>query len=157
MSIIKKLAFVFCFILLALCNLNASGVKGTPQGKAGVAVGEKAPLITEELRKAHKDGKAILLMFGNTWHCQYCEKTWANIESLMPKYEKDVTAIQKATQRVKFWEPDEEAVNLARAYGIFGEPWLFVIDKEGIVKYIFIGFAGKDEIEEELKNAMVKN
>jgi len=144
------------FLFLMAHNLRA-GVVGTPEGKPRIEIGDKAPLITPELIKANKEGKVILLMFGNTWHCQYCEKMWSNIEALMPQYKKDVASILKATQRVKLWQPDEEGINLAKAYGIIGEPWLFIIDRKGIVKHIFMGFAGKDKIEEELKKVLVKN
>lgn len=151
----KKL---WSFILLAILFLPHNiqgGVIGTPDGKPAVRVGDKAPLVTEELRKAHGEGKVILLMFGNPWHCQWCEKVWHNIQTILPKYNKDAVAILKTHQRVKWWEPNEEGKMLGRIYGIIGEPWLFLIDKEGIVRHIFMGFSGIGQIEEELKKVVI--
>jgi len=132
-----------------------AGVKGLPEGESRVKVGEKAPLETTELKKAHEEGKAILLMFGNPWHCIACEKMWF-VKEIMPKYEKEFAFIQLAAQRVKFWDPPEANVKLARRYGIQGEPWMFVIDKKGIVQHIFIGFTKVERIEEEMKKLLEK-
>jgi thioredoxin-related protein len=131
-----------------------AGVKGTPEGKPRVAVGDRAPLESEELREAQAAGKGILLMFGNPWHCIHCEKVWLNIKELLPRFEKDVAFVLVAARRVKFWEPPDENVRLARRYGIVGEPWVFLIDKSGIVRRIFIGFTEKGTIEAELTNLL---
>ena len=98
----------------------------------------------------------ILLMFGNIDHCIYCEKVWGNINALMPKYGSDIVPILKAHRASKFWAPEDEAVKLGEIYGVVGEPWLFIIDKEGIVRHIFRGFTGKTEIETEIKKVLIK-
>ncbi|MBI4562005.1 MAG: thioredoxin family protein [Candidatus Rokubacteria bacterium] len=140
-------------LVLALALLPQdlqAGVKGTPEGKPRVAVGDRAPLESEELREAHATGKAILLMFGNPWHCIYCEKVWLNIKELLPRFEKDIAFVLVAAQPVKFWEPPDENVRLARRYGIVGEPWVFLIDRSGVVRHIFVGFTERQRIEAEL-------
>lgn len=131
-----------------------AGLRGLPEGKPRVEVGSQAPLDTEDLRKAHEEGKAILLMFGNPDHCIYCEKVWSNINDLRPQYEKEVAAVLKAHRASKFWGPEDEAVALGRRYGVVGEPWLFLIDQKGIIRHIFVGFTGKTQIEVELKKAL---
>jgi len=142
-------------IALLLCpQLLWAGVKGTPEGKARIRVGERAVLETEELREAHGAGKAILLMFGNPWHCLYCERTWFNIREVLPRYEKDLAFVMVAAQRVKFWEPPDENVRLAKRYGIIGEPWIFLIDKNGIVRHIFVGFTEKGKLEAALNTLL---
>ncbi|MBI5682810.1 MAG: thioredoxin family protein [Deltaproteobacteria bacterium] len=143
-------------IIMLICffSISYAGLRGMPDGKPRVEVGDKAPLETADLKKAHEDGKVILLMFGNPDHCIYCEKVWANIRDILPQYEKDVAAFLKTHRASKFWGPENEAVKLGERYGVIGEPWLFVIDKKGIVRHIFMGFAGKTEIENEVKKAV---
>ncbi|MBI2876467.1 MAG: thioredoxin family protein [Candidatus Tectomicrobia bacterium] len=151
---------LFLILSLSLCLAEISpvasyaGLRGMPEGKPKVEVGSKAPLDTEDLRKAHQAGKAILLMFGNPDHCIYCEKVWGNINDLRPHYEKEVAPILKIHRASKFWGPENEAVALGERYGVIGEPWLFLIDKEGIVRHIFIGLTGRSEIEKEVKRVV---
>jgi thioredoxin-related protein len=149
---IVLLGFILVFAFLPL-DLEA-GVKGTPEGKSKVGVGDRAPLESEALREAHGAGKAILLMFGNPWHCIHCEKVWFNIKEVLPRYEKDLAFVMMAAQRVKFWEPPDESVRLARQYGVVGEPWVFLIDKDGVVRRIFAGFTEKGKLEAELANLL---
>ncbi|MBI5180622.1 MAG: DsbE family thiol:disulfide interchange protein, partial [Nitrospirae bacterium] len=54
------------------------------------------------------------------------------------------------------WAPEDEAVKLGEIYGVVGEPWLFVIDREGIVRHIFLGLTGRDAIEKEIKKVLEK-
>ena len=159
----KKYAVCGRQLLLAACCLlffiffpivSHAGLRGLPEGKSKVEVGDKAPLDTADLKKAHEEGKVILLMFGNIDHCIYCEKVWGNIRDLMPQYSKDVAAILKTHRASKFWGPEDEAVKLGEQYGVIGEPWLFIIDKKGIVRHIFMGFTGKTEVENEIKKVL---
>lgn len=129
-------------------------LRGLPEGKSRIQVGDKAPLDTADLKKAHEEGKVIFLMFGNIDHCIYCEKVWGNIRELMEQYGKDAAGILKTHRASKFWGPEDEAVALGEKYGVIGEPWLFLIDKKGIVRHIFLGLVGKTEIENELKKVL---
>ena len=148
---------VFCLLLFMFFPMiSHAGLRGLPEGKSNVQVGDNAPLETADLKKAHEEGKVILLMFGNIDHCIYCEKVWFNIREILPKYEKDVVGILKTHRASKFWAPDDEAVRLGEIYGVVGEPWLFIIDKKGIVRHIFMGFTGKSEIEAEIKKVLVQ-
>lgn len=155
-----KISLLKLFILLSFLALLSSfaeaGLRGMPEGKSNVRVGDKAPLESADLKKANAEGKAIALMFGNPDHCIYCEKVWGNINALMPKYGSDIVPILKAHRASKFWAPEDEAVKLGELYGVIGEPWLFIIDKEGIVRHIFRGFTGKTEIETEIKKVLIK-
>jgi len=144
-------------IILLLPYPLLAGPKGLPEGEARVKVGDRAPLETEELMKAHAEGKSILLMFGNPWHCLYCERIWMTIkDELIPRYGEDLAFVLVTSQRVKFWEPLEEHVKLARRYGIIGEPWLFLIDREGRVRQIFIGFTKREKIDGALKKLFAR-
>lgn len=142
----------FCFMAIALFPItSAAGIRGLPEGKSKVVIGEPAPLEADDLKQAHKEGKIILLMFGNPDHCTYCEKVWTNINALLPQYENNVAGIIKRHRASKFWGPPSEDAALGERYGVIGEPWLFVIDKQGIVRNIIMGPVGKDQIEAELK------
>ncbi|MBI3399338.1 MAG: thioredoxin fold domain-containing protein [Deltaproteobacteria bacterium] len=151
---LKVAATCLVLTVIFLASPSYAGLRGLPEGKSRVQVGDSAPLETEDLSKAHEEGKVILLMFGNIDHCLYCEKVWSNIRELLPQYSKDVAAILKTHRASKFWGPEDEAVKLGERYGVIGEPWLFVIDKKGIVRHIFMGFTGKGEIEAEIKKAL---
>lgn len=150
-----KLFTLLSFLVLSFTFAEA-GLRGLPEGRPNVQVGDKAPLESADLKKAHEEGKVILLMFGNVDHCIYCEKVWGNINALMPKYGSDIVPILKTHRASKFWAPEDEAVKLGEIYGVVGEPWLFIIDKKGIVRHIFRGFTGKTEIETEIKKVLVK-
>ena len=151
-----KNSLLFMVFLLCLCtslvvtNMSYGGIRGAPEGKPLVRVGDRAPLEAEDLKKAHGDGKVILLMFGNPDHCRYCEKVWFNIMDIGSRYEQDVAVIGKRHRAAEFWGPESEDVALGKRYGVIGEPWLFIIDREGIVRHIFMGFAGLTEIETQL-------
>ena len=151
-----KNSLFFMVSLLCLCitlvvtNVSYGVIRGSPEGEPLVRVGDRAPLETEDIKKAHEDGKVILLMFGNPDHCRYCEKVWFNIMDIRSRYEQDVAVIGKRHRAAEFWAAESEDEALGKRYGVIGEPWLFIIDKEGIVRYVFRGFAGLPEIESQL-------
>ncbi|MBI3582541.1 MAG: thioredoxin family protein [Nitrospinae bacterium] len=147
LSLVITLAFLFFFH-----SISMAGLRGLPEGKPRVEVGDAAPMDHPSLIKARETGKAIILMFGNPDHCIYCEKVWGNIRELMPKYKEDVAAVLIRHRGAKFWEPVEEDVLFGQKYGVIGEPWLFLIDKEGIVRQILVGLTGLNQIEEGIIN-----
>ncbi len=151
-----KISLLFMFFLLSLCtslivaNVSYGGIRGAPEGEPLVRVGDRAPLEAEDIKKAHDAGKVILLMFGNPDHCRYCEKVWFNIMDIGSRYEQDVAVIGKRHRAAEFWAAESEDAALGKRYGVIGEPWLFIIDSDAIVRYIFKGFAGLPEIESRL-------
>lgn len=157
-----KISHLSMISLLSLCislvvtNLSYGGIRGAPEGEPLVKVGDRAPLEAEDLKKAHGDGKVILLMFGNPDHCRYCEKVWFNIIDIGSRYEHDVAIIGKRHRAAEFWAAESEDEAIGKRYGVVGEPWLFIIDREGIVRHIFMGFAGLQEIEAKLLT-IIKN
>ncbi|MBI3599021.1 MAG: thioredoxin fold domain-containing protein [Nitrospinae bacterium] len=156
-QIFCSLSSVLCPLFSVLCllifpSVSQSVMKGLPEGKPRVEIGDAAPIEHPSLHKARETGKAIILMFGNPDHCIYCEKVWGNIRELMPKYKKDVVAVLISHRASKFQEAADEDRILGERYGVIGEPWLFMIDKEGIVRQIFPGLTGINQIEEGIKN-----
>ncbi len=138
-------------------SCSEAGLRGMPEGKPKIEVGAHAPLDMAELRKAHKEGKAILLMFGNPDHCIYCEKVWRSVGEIQEENLKDVAGVMAVHRASKFWGPETEAAALGQTYGVVGEPWLFLIDKEGIIRRIYMGFVEKSEIEKGLKQALTSD
>lgn len=153
---IKKIPIIIIAIaFMHFCPLSSeAGLRSMPEGKPVVELGEPAPLNTDELKKAHNEGKAILLMFGNPDHCTYCERVWRSASDLQERYVKEVTAILTVHRASKFWGPESESVALGRVYGVIGEPWLFLIDRDGIIRKIYKGFVEKAEIENGLKQVL---
>ncbi|MEK7679816.1 MAG: thioredoxin family protein [Deltaproteobacteria bacterium] len=150
---IKKISLIITAIaLIHFSPLSCEAVlRGMPEGTPAVEIGSPAPLNTAELKKVHGEGKAILLMFGNPDHCIYCEKVWRSVTGLQEQYAKDAAAILTVHRASKFWGPESESVALGEVYGVVGEPWLFLIDKDGIVRQIYRGFVEKAVIEKGLK------
>lgn len=154
----KKILLLIVFVFyISFPSVSLSVMKGLPEGKPRVEIGDTAPMEHPSLHKARETERAIILMFGNPDHCIYCEKTWGNIRELMPKYKKDVTAVLISYRPSKFQEAAEEDKILGEKYGVIGEPWLFLIDKEGIVRQIFCGLTGIEQIETGLKNLVKPN
>lgn len=154
----NRILLIVTLTFLFFCpSISLAGLKGLPEGKPRVEIGDAAPIDHPSLHKAREIGNAIILMFGNPDHCIYCEKVWGNIRELMPKYKEDVAAVLIRHRGAKFWEPVEEDVLLGQKYGVIGEPWLFLIDKEGIVRQILVGLTGLNQIEEGLKNLVKPN
>jgi thioredoxin-related protein len=149
-----RLVPIFTALLLLLTSQASGVVRGMPEGEAAVEVGSPAPLVAEDLKKAHAEKKAILLMFGNPDHCIFCEKVWRHISELQEASPNDVAAILKVHRASKFWGPESDAVALGRIYGVAGEPWLFLIDRDGVLRRIYKGVVEKEEIEADLKKAI---
>ncbi len=143
--------------LLFSPSISLAVLKGLPEGKSKVMIGDAAPVEHPGLQKARETGKAIILMFGNVDHCIYCEKTWGNVRELMPKYKNDVVAVLISHRPSKFQLAEDEDRILGEIYGVVGEPWLFFIDRDGIVRQIFPGLTGIGQIEDGLKNLIKQN
>ncbi len=143
--------------LLFFPSISLAVLKGLPEGKSKVMIGDAAPVEHPRMQKARETGKAIILMFGNVDHCIYCEKTWGNVRELMPKYENDVVAVLISHRPSKFQLAEDEDRILGEMYGVVGEPWLFFIDRDGIVRQIFPGLTGIGQIEDGLKNLIKQN
>ena len=50
--------------------------------------------------------------------------------------------------------PPPEGVELKKAYGVEGQPWLFMIDKEGTVRFIYMIFVGSDTFRKNIREIL---
>ncbi len=78
------------------------------------------------LDKALATGKPILLEFATPGHCSICDRQLQITKSLLDKYQPNVL----------FLHMDQyENPEAFKAYRVMGDPWTFVIDAKGVVRY----------------------
>src|SRR3989304_1460430 len=58
-------------------------IRGIARGEPKIKIGDKAPLTTPELEKAHKEGKVIALQLGFPPHCPWCDRMDRYINEIM--------------------------------------------------------------------------
>lgn len=152
----KKTLFIFFLISFLIISFSEFSwarelpIRGQPIGESKIKVGEKAPLITPDLEKAHNEGKVIVLMLGYQTHCPWCDRMDRYIRHQMEEtkdFDNRVVFSRWQTEHAKLIPPPDEGVELKKAYGVEGQPWLFLIDKEGIVRYIYKQFIAGDKFK----------
>ena len=160
----RNTAFIMVLVLgLAACNLNLN--PGLLQ------VGAKAPAINTKtlsdvggdlskittyrypdkrmyqlsLADALKTGKPILLEFATPAHCTQCDKQLQTIKALLDKYQ----------SRVVFLHMDQyQNTEAYRQFGVQGDPWTFIIDRHGVVKFDEAGRMLYSEIDRQIQKVM---
>lgn len=79
------------------------------------------------LDEALKDGRPIVLSFATPAHCTVCDKQLQMLSAVMDKYDED---------GVVFLHMDQyQNPGAFIAFQVSGEPWTFIIDDKGIVKF----------------------
>lgn len=97
------------------------------------------------LDKALAMGKPIVLEFATPGHCTVCDKQLQIAKDLMQKYE----------GRVLFLHMDQyENPEAFIAYRVKGDPWTFVIDDKGVVRFQRPGAMLYGEMELAIKNVL---
>src|SRR3989338_3038836 len=156
--ILRRSRRISYILYLASCILHLASIHAEEMLKTSkVKVGEKAP-ITDSLKKPHEDGKAIvLLLLSNPMQCENCEKVSQLIKEEIEKYKDDIAYIAKGGQDIR-GAIDEETIQLKKLYGFLtvGQPWTFIIDKEGVLKKIFFCQISKEELNDAIKQAIEK-
>jgi len=128
-------------------------IRGIARGEPGTKVGDKAHLTTPALKKAHEEGKVIALMLGRPAHCPWCDKMDRFIYTIMKEtnnFDNRAVFIQVQTEIFKMVHPGPEGRKLKKAYGVKGQPWLYIIDKEGIVRYLYKIFTSRDVFKKNM-------
>jgi thiol-disulfide isomerase/thioredoxin len=78
------------------------------------------------LDKALAQGKPILLEFATPGHCTVCDDQLQIVKAMLEKYQ----------DRVLFLHMDQyQNPQAFKAYHVIGDPWTFVIDAKGIVRF----------------------
>jgi len=141
----NRLGVAFLLVLL-------SATAGCLSKDASVKVGEMAPsiktktladvggdfsLITSyrypdermyqlSLDEALRAGRPIVLEFATPGHCTVCDKQLQMLKALLDKYEDDVIFLHMD----QYQNPEA-----FKAFKVIGDPWTFVIDEGGVVRY----------------------
>ncbi len=156
--ILRRSRRISYILFLASCILQLATIHAEEILKTSrVKVGEKAPLA-DSLKKANEEGKAIvLLLLSNPMQCENCEKLGQLIKGEIEKYKDNVSLIAKGGEDIR-GALDEETIQLKKFYGFVtvGQPWTFIIDREGMLKKIFIGQVNKEELNDAIKQAIEK-
>lgn len=177
----KKRALLIFIIIVFIISPLASTLKAQSllPWQIERIIGKNAPDFTVKDLSGNRvslssfKGKPILLNIWATW-CPYCRKERAYLNSLYEEYKDKglviiAVSIDNSTERVKRYLKripagyvvliDEEGIDgvVARSYGVYGLPTSFLINRNGIIKYKFMGLrrwtsrTSKKLIEELLK------
>ncbi len=95
--------------------------------------------------KALQTGRPILLEFATPGHCTNCDEQLQMLKAIMDKYQEQIIVIHI----------DQYANPQAyRAYNVMGDPWTFLIDKKGIVRFERAGRMLYAEMDEAVKQVL---
>jgi thiol-disulfide isomerase/thioredoxin len=92
--------------------------------------------------KALLTGKPIVLEFATPGHCTNCDQQLQMLQGLLEKYQ----------DQIIFIHIDQyENPQAYKAYNVMGDPWTFIIDKSGIVRFEQAGRMLAGEMDEAIK------
>lgn len=134
-------------------------IRGIARGESQIKVGDKAPLVTDELQKAHKEGKVIAIQLGYSSHCPWCDKMERYIREIMKNtnnFDNRAVFIMTQIEHAKMIAPPPEGPILKKAFGVEGQPWLFIIDQTGTVRFIYKIFVGSDTFRRNIGELVEK-
>ncbi len=95
--------------------------------------------------QALASGKPVLLEFATPAHCTPCDRQLQMIKSLLEKYD----------GRMIFIHMDQYSSPEAyKAYRVPGDPWTFVIDGHGVVRFQQAGSMLYSEIEDAIQSGL---
>lgn len=156
---------VICSMVLALSGCDDRLAGGLKKGEAAPRLQTKtladvhgdlsrittyrqpdARMYQYSLDKALALGKPIVLEFATPGHCTVCDKQLQVVKALLEKYQSEVL----------FLHMDQyENPEAFRAYHVEGDPWTFVIDNKGIVRFQRAGSMLYGELDSAIKDVLV--
>jgi len=90
-------------------------------------------------------GKPVLLEFATPAHCTPCDRQLQMIKSLLDKYQ----------GRMIFLHMDQyDNPEAYKAFRVPGDPWTFVIDNRGVVRFEQAGSMLYGELERAIQSAL---
>jgi thiol-disulfide isomerase/thioredoxin len=95
--------------------------------------------------QALASGKPILLEFATPAHCTPCDRQLQMIKSLLEKYQAQMIFIHLD----QYDNPEAY-----KEYGVPGDPWTFVIDGRGVVRFQQAGSMLYNEIESAIQSSL---
>ncbi len=153
-----------CCIAIFLCACDDNLVGGLKKGEAAPRLQTKtladvggdlsrittyrqpdARMYQYSLDKALVLGKPIVLEFATPGHCTVCDVQLQVAKALMEKYQ----------SRVLFLHMDQyENPEAFIAYRVKGDPWTFVIDEKGVVRFQRPGSMLYGELEAAIRGVL---
>jgi thiol-disulfide isomerase/thioredoxin len=101
-----------------------------------------ARMYQYSIDKALQTGKPIVLEFATPGHCTNCDQQLQMLKGLLEQYQ----------DKMIFIHIDQyENPQAYKAYNVMGDPWTFIIDSKGIVRFEQAGRMLSGEMDEALK------
>jgi thiol-disulfide isomerase/thioredoxin len=95
--------------------------------------------------KALLTGKPIVLEFATPGHCTNCDEQLQMLKAILDKYQ---------DQMIFIHIDQYENPQAYKAYQVMGDPWTFIIDKNGIVHFERAGRMLYGELDEAIKQIL---
>jgi thiol-disulfide isomerase/thioredoxin len=96
--------------------------------------------------KALTTGKPVVLEFATPGHCTNCDQQLQMLKGVLDEHENDIV----------FVHIDQYANPQAyKAYNVMGDPWTFIIDRHGIVRFERAGRMLQGEMDEAIKQILL--
>ena len=170
------LAIALSVISVSACGGGGEGTSGatTPAGKGGL-VGNPGPDFALDslngqgkVSLAASKGKVVIVDFWATW-CEPCKKSFPKLQELNVKYKGNLVIIgiseddEKGgiadfgnTHGAKFPLVWDEKKALADKWKPANMPTTFILDKQGVVKFVHQGYHDGEEaeIDKEIKSLL---
>jgi len=162
----KRLAAIGAALALAACSGQVGGggvfLQGHPapsvRTKTLADVGGDLSKITSyrypdprmyqiSFDEALKSGKPIVLEFATPGHCTQCDQQLQLLKILLNEYEGRIIFLHMD----QYYNPEAYT-----AFQVRGEPWTFVIDRNGIVQAVFPGRLLYQEIKPVLEKLVAR-
>ena len=102
-------------------------------------------MYTYSVDQAIASGRPVLLEFATPAHCTPCDRQLQMIKSLLQKYDSKMIFIHMDQY------DDPEAYS---AYHVPGDPWTFIVDRHGVVRFQQAGSMLYNELEDAIQSAL---
>ena len=100
-----------------------------------------ARMYQYSINQALKTGKPMVLAFATPGHCTPCDQQLQMLKAMLDKYQ----------DRVLFLHLDQyQNPQAFKAFGVMGDPWTYVVDTRGTVRYVQSGRVLYGELEAAL-------
>jgi peroxiredoxin len=164
-----------CALMPAVVACSEGGPGPRSAESVNTLVGAKAPSFDlpaqhGSKRAALDSGKVVIVDFWATW-CEPCKVSFPKYQALLGKYDGDLAVIgiseddepegiaefakDTGVEFVLAWDRDKR---IAERYKPEAMPTGYVIDKEGLVRYVHAGYHEGDEatIERQVKSLIAE-
>lgn len=104
-----------------------------------------ARMYQYSIDKALLTGKPVVLEFATPGHCTNCDEQLQMLKSVMDKYE---------SQMIFIHIDQYQNPQAYKAYRVMGDPWTFIVDKNGTVRFERAGRMLLGELDAAIKQIL---